>query len=111
MQVRFERLQNAYSTVMLGPAPAAGLLTPSTPCGSGNETHHSQHTRELQRIMSDSDDFTKLDDPEFLAARRDVLDALDSAPAGEASLELVARYQAMNEEFIRRARISWGGGQ
>ena len=61
--------------------------------------------------MSDSDDFTKLDDPEFLAARRRVRDALDSTSAGEASPELAARYQAMNEEFLRRARISWGGGQ
>ena len=61
--------------------------------------------------MSESDDFTKLDDPEFLDARRRVLDVLDSTPTGEASPELVARYQAMNEEFLRRARISWGGGQ
>ena len=61
--------------------------------------------------MSDSDDFTKLDDPEFLEARRHVLDALDSTPPGEASPELAARFQAMNEEFLRRARISWGGGQ
>ena len=61
--------------------------------------------------MSESDDFTKLDDPEFLAARRQLRDALDSTPAGEASPELAARYQAMNEEFFRRARISWGATQ
>lgn len=60
--------------------------------------------------MSESDDFTKLDDPEFLAARRRVRDALDSTPSN-ASPELAARYQAMNEEFLRRARISWGAGQ
>ena len=30
--------------------------------------------------MSESADFTKLDDPEFLAARRRVRDALESAP-------------------------------
>ena len=61
--------------------------------------------------MSDSDDFTKLDDPEFLAARRQISDALDNTPTGEESPELEARYQAMNEEFLRRARISWGVGQ
>jgi hypothetical protein len=61
--------------------------------------------------MSESDDFTKLDDLEFLAARRRVRDALDITPASKASPELAARYQAMNEEFLRRARISWGAGQ
>ena len=71
----------------------------------------SQHTREQKRTMSDNDDFTNLDDPEFLAARRRVRDAFESTPAGEASPELTSRYQAMDEEFIRRARISWGGGQ
>ena len=61
--------------------------------------------------MSESDDFTRRDDPEFLAARRRVGDALDATPGGEASPELAARYQAMNEEFCRRARISWGAGR
>lgn len=61
--------------------------------------------------MSESDDFTKLDDQEFLAARRRVRDALENTPAGRASTELTARYEAMNEEFLRRARISWGAGQ
>ena len=58
--------------------------------------------------MSDSDDFIELDDQEFLAARRRVRDALGTAPAVEADPALTARYQAMNEEFCRRARISWG---
>jgi hypothetical protein len=61
--------------------------------------------------MSDSDDFTKLDDPEFLAERRRVRDALDSTQDSAASPGLTARLEAMNEEFLRRARASWGGGQ
>jgi hypothetical protein len=61
--------------------------------------------------MSDSDDFTKLDDPEFLAARRQVRDALDNEQETSPGADLTDRYEAMNEEFIRRARISWGGGQ
>jgi hypothetical protein len=63
--------------------------------------------------MSESGDFTKLDDLEFLAARRRVRDALDATPTppGEASPELAARFQAMDEEFCRRARISWGAGR
>ena len=61
--------------------------------------------------MSESDDFTKLDDQEFLAARRRVRDVLEAMPTGRATPELTARYEAMNEEFLRRARISWGAGQ
>jgi hypothetical protein len=61
--------------------------------------------------MSDSDDLTKLDDPEFLAERRRVRDALDSPPADGPRPDLTARFDALNEEFLRRARISWGGGQ
>lgn len=61
--------------------------------------------------MSESDDFTELDDQEFLDVRRRVRDALDAAPIGEANPELRARYQAMNEEFCRRARILWRAGQ
>jgi hypothetical protein len=61
--------------------------------------------------MSDSDDFTKLDDPEFLAERRRVRDALDGTQDSAASPSLTARLEAMNEEFLRRARTCWGGGQ
>jgi hypothetical protein len=61
--------------------------------------------------MSESDDFTKLDDLEFLAARRRVRDALEAAPAGKRSPELRVRYKAMNEEFLRRARLSWAAEQ
>jgi hypothetical protein len=61
--------------------------------------------------MSDSDDFTKLDDPEFLAERRRVRDALDGPPGSGPRPDLTARFEALNEEFLRRARISWGGGQ
>jgi hypothetical protein len=61
--------------------------------------------------MSESDDFTELDDQEFLSERRRVREVLDKTPTGEANPELRARYQAMNDEFYRRARISWGAGQ
>jgi hypothetical protein len=61
--------------------------------------------------MSDSDDFTKLDDPQFLSERRRVRDTLDSAQDATANPDLAARLEAMNEEFLRRARTSWGGAQ
>jgi hypothetical protein len=57
--------------------------------------------------MSDSDDFTRLDDPAFLAERRRVREELEHAPEHEASPELTARYQQLNDEFLRRASIAW----
>jgi hypothetical protein len=61
--------------------------------------------------MSDSDDFTKLDDTQFLAERRRVRDALDGTQDAAADRDLTARLKALDEEFLRRARTSWGGGQ
>jgi len=55
--------------------------------------------------MTEPNDFRLLDDPEFLAARRRVREELERAPEGKP--ELAARYQAMNMEFLRRARIAW----
>jgi hypothetical protein len=56
--------------------------------------------------MSESDGFRQLDDPEFLAERKRVREALEHHP--EAAAELTARYQRLDEEFLRRARIAWG---
>jgi hypothetical protein len=53
--------------------------------------------------MSDSDDFSKLDDPAFLAEWKRVRGELDREP----SPELTARYQQLNNEFDRRAGIAW----
>ena len=58
-------------------------------------------------IMDAGDDFSCLDDPEFLAERRRVREELELAAAETANAELAARYQAMNVEFLRRARIAW----
>ena len=59
--------------------------------------------------MNDDTDLGRLSDPEFLAERRRVREALEHQP--EASAELSARYERLNEEFLRRARIAWGGDQ
>jgi hypothetical protein len=56
--------------------------------------------------MSESDDFSQLDDPEFLAERKRVREAMEHQP--EATAELTARYRRLNEEFLCRARIAWG---
>jgi hypothetical protein len=58
--------------------------------------------------MSDSDeDFTQLDDPAFLAERRHLREELEHTPQNAVSPEMAARYEAMNEEFLRRARLAW----
>jgi hypothetical protein len=55
--------------------------------------------------MSDDEDLRQLDDPEFLAERKRVREALEYQP--EATAELSARYQELTDEFLRRARIAW----
>jgi hypothetical protein len=57
--------------------------------------------------MSDSDDFSQLGDPEFLAERKRVREELEHTPEQAASAELTARYQRLNDEFLRRAGIAW----
>lgn len=57
--------------------------------------------------MNDSDDYTRLDDPAFLAERRRVREELEHTPEKEVSPELTARYRKINEEFLRRASIAW----
>lgn len=57
------------------------------------------------------DDLTTMSDPEFLAERRRVREALEYAREHEISAALTDRYQRLNEEFLRRARMTWGGGE
>lgn len=60
--------------------------------------------------MSDSDDFAKLDDLAFIEERGRLRDELEDTPAHAVSPEMTARYEAMNEEFLRRARLAWTQG-
>jgi hypothetical protein len=57
--------------------------------------------------MSENDDFTRLDDPAFIAERKRVREELEHEPENQASAELLARFRKLNEEFLRRARIAW----
>jgi hypothetical protein len=58
-----------------------------------------------------SDDLTTMSDPDFLAERRRVREALEHTQEQEISASLADRYQRLNEEFLRRARMAWGGGE
>jgi hypothetical protein len=61
-------------------------------------------------LPSDSGDFRHLDDPTFLDERARLRERLEHVPEnaiGRAELERV--YEAMTEEFCRRARIAWSG--
>jgi hypothetical protein len=60
-----------------------------------------------RKAMSDSDDFSRLDDPEFLAERRRVREELEHTPENQLSPELAARYQQLDDEFLRRASAAW----
>jgi hypothetical protein len=59
--------------------------------------------------MSDSDDFSRLDDPEFSqhTERRRVREELEHTPENQLSPELAARYQQLDDEFLRRASAAW----
>ena len=63
-----------------------------------------------QSQSTEQADFRQLDDPDFLAERRRVLEALECAPEeSPGRAELAARYEAMSAEFDRRAARAWTG--
>jgi hypothetical protein len=52
------------------------------------------------------DDFTEMDDPEFIAERRRLHDAIsDTTGAGDSDLR--EQYEAIEREFLRRASLAW----
>jgi hypothetical protein len=59
------------------------------------------------KAMSDDENFRQLDDPEFLALRRRVREELERTPGHGPGAELTARYEALNDEFLRRATAAW----
>jgi hypothetical protein len=59
--------------------------------------------------MTETSDFSQLDDPAFLAARGRAREEFERASEGTVSAELASRYRAMNAEFLRRARLAWTG--
>ena len=48
--------------------------------------------------MTDNGEFTVMNDPDFLAERKRVREALQ---------ELTEQYRKLNEEFDRRAKAAW----
>lgn len=80
-------------------------LTPSARNhGSGAHQEATGTPTESRKPM---DEFTEMDDPEFLAERRRVRDQVERTPTDEQSPELLRRYQDLDDEFIRRARLAW----
>jgi hypothetical protein len=53
------------------------------------------------------EDYGAMSDPDFLAERRRVREELEHTPEHELSPELTARYQKLDEEFLRRASLAW----
>ncbi len=58
-------------------------------------------------LTSQTEDFTHLDDPAFLAERARVRAELTDQGNAANRAELQRRYDAMTEEFLSRARIAW----
>jgi hypothetical protein len=55
-----------------------------------------------------STDYTQLDDPEFFEERRRVREQLEHLPAHHADRATLAElYEAMTDEFTRRAASAW----
>ena len=58
--------------------------------------------------MRSTDDYLKLDDPEFFEARRDVREKLERLPPRHADrVPLAELYEALTREFDRRAASAW----
>jgi hypothetical protein len=60
------------------------------------------------QTMSEAADFRQLDDPAFLAERARLRGLLEHVPTNAVDRTRLERlYEAMNQEFDRRARIAW----
>jgi hypothetical protein len=70
------------------PAAAAQAI----PYGGGGTVHHKG------KVMSAIDEFASMSDPDFLAERRRVREAIEA---------LTERYRVINVEFDRRAGSAW----
>ena len=62
---------------------------------------------ESRQVVDDTEDFTQLDDPEFLAERRRVNAMVERTPPDEQSPELIERYRGLNDEFMWLAWAAW----
>jgi hypothetical protein len=62
----------------------------------------------MQPTDEPPEDFTQLDDPAFFAERARLRRLLEYQPENSIARTKVERvYDAMTEEFLRRARLAW----
>jgi hypothetical protein len=63
----------------------------------------------MRHASSSGTDFWELDDPEFLAERARVRDRLERTSTSHVitRAKLAGLFEAMNDEFDRRARAAW----
>jgi hypothetical protein len=54
-----------------------------------------------------NEDITTMDDPNLIAERRRVREALEHTPPCEVSPELRQRFRRLDDEFVRRAQATW----
>ena len=98
------------SQYLTAPSRSFTVIAVSDAAGS----HPGSRNQGIKSMSEESEDFTAMGDPEFLAERSRVRDELENAPRQAAKAELAARYRRLDDEFIRRARMAWtakaGGG-
>ena len=58
-------------------------------------------------VVGETQEFSHLDDPSFLAERARVRDELANQGDATNRAELERRYEAMTDEFLNRARLAW----
>lgn len=53
------------------------------------------------------EDYSAMNDPDFLTERRRIREELEHTPEHEVSPELAIRCRRVDEEFLRRASLAW----
>jgi hypothetical protein len=90
---------------MMGTRPAAGVLDLNPFPSDGLAAGRPLIPGRKPQVMND---FTEMDDPEFLVERRRLHDAIaDASPADVPDAELRNQYAAIEAEFLRRAGLSF----
>jgi hypothetical protein len=56
-----------------------------------------------------NEDIATMDDPNLIAERRRVREALERTPPSDISPELRQHFRRLDDEFVRRAQAIWQG--
>ena len=81
-------------------------------CNNLQQVSNSHRDQTMRADREPADFFYQLDDPAFLAERARLRSRLEHVPENSVGRPRLERlYEAMTEEFCRRARIAWHRGR